>query len=267
MVYIYDVSNLLLFSYSYSSLITVGYEVLVVVDNNVRVSWQPTHGLVRVYFLVEPSRDRRPTGRELFYRHLLPSVWQRRQLPLVRAQSTGSYNLRQPSKLSYLNILHPWYLPSCWFFAVPVLGKSDTVGIFVSGVGARVSCDRVCLAYLYFILHRHPPVQGVMLWPPEIRGWVGMILLFRKLAFCPQRRCCHFFKLNIFSHAWSPYRHAIELARGAKSFGVILGTLGRQGNPHILEHLTSVLRAKGKQYFVLLLSEVFPAKVQELMGK
>jgi len=51
------------------------------------------------------------------------------------------------------------------------------------------------------------------------------------------------------------------MARGAKSFGVILGTLGRQGNPHILEHLTSVLRAKGKQYFVLLLSEVFPAKV------
>lgn len=48
----------------------------------------------------------------------------------------------------------------------------------------------------------------------------------------------------------------------AKSFGVILGTLGRQGNPHILRHLTSVLRKKGKQHFVLLLSEVFPAKVR-----
>ncbi|CAM9575759.1 unnamed protein product, partial [Hapterophycus canaliculatus] len=56
-------------------------------------------------------------------------------------------------------------------------------------------------------------------------------------------------------------KHAIDVARRAKSFGVILGTLGRQGNPHILEHLTSVLRAQGKQYFVLLLSEVFPAKL------
>lgn len=68
------------------------------------------------------------------------------------------------------------------------------------------------------------------------------------------------------SQTWSPHRHAIEVARGAKSFGVILGTLGRQGNPHILEHLTSVLRAKGKQYFVLLLSEVFPAKVRGVNG-
>ena len=57
-------------------------------------------------------------------------------------------------------------------------------------------------------------------------------------------------------------RDAIERARGAKCFGVILGTLGRQGNPHILEHLTAALRRKGKLYFVLLLSEVFPAKVR-----
>ncbi|CAM9720635.1 unnamed protein product [Ascophyllum nodosum] len=56
-------------------------------------------------------------------------------------------------------------------------------------------------------------------------------------------------------------KRAIEVAQGAKSFGVILGTLGRQGNPHILEHLTRALRQKGKQYFVLLLSEIFPAKL------
>ncbi|CAM9758578.1 unnamed protein product, partial [Choristocarpus tenellus] len=56
-------------------------------------------------------------------------------------------------------------------------------------------------------------------------------------------------------------RDAIEKAMEAKSFGVILGTLGRQGNPLILEHLASVLRRKGKQYFILLLSEVFPAKL------
>lgn len=62
-------------------------------------------------------------------------------------------------------------------------------------------------------------------------------------------------------------RQAIEVAQRAKSFGVILGTLGRQGNPHILEHVTSSLRKKGKQYFVLLLSEIFPAKVCPLREK
>lgn len=57
-------------------------------------------------------------------------------------------------------------------------------------------------------------------------------------------------------------RQGIDEAKRAKSFGVILGTLGRQGNPHVVAHITSLLREKGKQYFVLLLSEIFPAKVK-----
>ncbi|CAM9161626.1 unnamed protein product [Discosporangium mesarthrocarpum] len=56
-------------------------------------------------------------------------------------------------------------------------------------------------------------------------------------------------------------RDAIDRAMGATSYGLILGTLGRQGNPQILEHILSVLRRKGKQHFILLLSEVFPAKL------
>ena len=46
-----------------------------------------------------------------------------------------------------------------------------------------------------------------------------------------------------------------------KTFGVILGTLGRQGNPAILGHVRSLLRKHGKRSFVLLLSEVFPKKL------
>jgi 2-(3-amino-3-carboxypropyl)histidine synthase len=47
----------------------------------------------------------------------------------------------------------------------------------------------------------------------------------------------------------------------AKVFGVILGTLGRQGNPAILGHVRSLLQKHGKRSFVLLLSEIFPKKL------
>lgn len=56
-------------------------------------------------------------------------------------------------------------------------------------------------------------------------------------------------------------RGAIEKARGAKSWGIILGTLGRQGNPKILDHLEGRLRASGRSVVRVLLSEIFPQKL------
>ncbi|CAH0487217.1 unnamed protein product [Peronospora farinosa] len=56
-------------------------------------------------------------------------------------------------------------------------------------------------------------------------------------------------------------RAAIDQAKGAKKFGVVLGTLGRQGNPLILDHVKELLEQSGKEYFVLLLSELFPDKL------
>jgi len=57
-------------------------------------------------------------------------------------------------------------------------------------------------------------------------------------------------------------RHdAIEKAKSAQRFGIILGTLGRQGNPIMLNHLKEMLEQQGKEYFILLLSEIFPEKV------
>ncbi|XP_064439575.1 2-(3-amino-3-carboxypropyl)histidine synthase subunit 1 isoform X6 [Mirounga angustirostris] len=59
-------------------------------------------------------------------------------------------------------------------------------------------------------------------------------------------------------------QEAIATARSAKSWGLILGTLGRQGSPKILEHLESRLQALGLPFMRLLLSEIFPSKLSLL---
>ncbi|NWI65520.1 DPH1 synthase, partial [Todus mexicanus] len=55
---------------------------------------------------------------------------------------------------------------------------------------------------------------------------------------------------------------AIRAAAGARCWGLILGTLGRQGSPGILQHLESRLRALGRPFVRVLLSEIFPSKLQ-----
>uniref|UniRef100_A0A8B9Q379 2-(3-amino-3-carboxypropyl)histidine synthase subunit 1 n=1 Tax=Apteryx owenii TaxID=8824 RepID=A0A8B9Q379_APTOW len=57
-------------------------------------------------------------------------------------------------------------------------------------------------------------------------------------------------------------QEAIRTAAGARTWGLILGTLGRQGSPGILQHLESRLRALGRPYVRVLLSEIFPSKLQ-----
>ena len=57
---------------------------------------------------------------------------------------------------------------------------------------------------------------------------------------------------------------AIDKARGAKRWGLVLGTLGRQGNPEVLRHLQRMLELRGCSHFTVLLSEVFPAKLAAL---
>ena len=46
-------------------------------------------------------------------------------------------------------------------------------------------------------------------------------------------------------------RKAIETARKAKQFGLILGTLGRQGNPRILDHLQGIMKQKDINFTVV----------------
>ena len=56
-------------------------------------------------------------------------------------------------------------------------------------------------------------------------------------------------------------RRAIERARGAKNWGLVLGTLGRQGNPRILERLEGKMTEKGLDWMVVLMSELSPQRI------
>ena len=54
---------------------------------------------------------------------------------------------------------------------------------------------------------------------------------------------------------------AIEKARTAQTFGILLGTLGRQGNPAIVSKVQQALKKHKKKSFVLLVSEITPQKL------
>ncbi|KAF2873086.1 putative diphthamide synthesis protein-domain-containing protein [Massariosphaeria phaeospora] len=56
-------------------------------------------------------------------------------------------------------------------------------------------------------------------------------------------------------------RTAILTARKAQTWGIILGSLGRQGNPHTLTLIENELKRRGLKSINLLLSEVFPGKL------
>lgn len=57
-------------------------------------------------------------------------------------------------------------------------------------------------------------------------------------------------------------RHdAIRIARNSTNFGLILGTLGRQGNFKLYKHLDEELKKNGKRVVNILLSEIFASKL------
>ena len=56
-------------------------------------------------------------------------------------------------------------------------------------------------------------------------------------------------------------RHAISTAKKAKKWGLILGSLGRQGNPHTMSLIETHLNSQGIPFINLLLSEIFPDKL------
>ncbi|KAJ2585200.1 Diphthamide biosynthesis protein 1, partial [Coemansia sp. RSA 1722] len=58
-------------------------------------------------------------------------------------------------------------------------------------------------------------------------------------------------------------QNAVASAKAATKFGLILGTLGRQGSPKVLEELMQRLAKRGIGYEVVLLSEIFPQKLAQ----
>jgi 2-(3-amino-3-carboxypropyl)histidine synthase len=59
-------------------------------------------------------------------------------------------------------------------------------------------------------------------------------------------------------------RDAIGAAKSAKMWGIILGSLGRQGNPHIMTLIEDHLNDQGIPFVNLLLSEIFPGKLASM---
>ncbi|ORX55674.1 hypothetical protein DM01DRAFT_1335071 [Hesseltinella vesiculosa] len=56
-------------------------------------------------------------------------------------------------------------------------------------------------------------------------------------------------------------KHAIQVGQKAKKYGLILGTLGRQGKPQVLEYLEATIREQGKESVMVLMSEIFPSRL------
>ncbi|KAK4555563.1 Diphthamide biosynthesis protein 1 [Recurvomyces mirabilis] len=54
---------------------------------------------------------------------------------------------------------------------------------------------------------------------------------------------------------------ALSQAKTAKKWGLILGSLGRQGNPHTMTLIENHLKDRGIPWINLLLSEIFPGKL------
>ncbi|KDP36406.1 hypothetical protein JCGZ_08675 [Jatropha curcas] len=54
---------------------------------------------------------------------------------------------------------------------------------------------------------------------------------------------------------------AIERAMEARNWGIVLGTLGRQGNPRILDRLEKKMKEKGFSYTIFLMSEISPVRI------
>ena len=59
---------------------------------------------------------------------------------------------------------------------------------------------------------------------------------------------------------------AIARARDAKTFGLILGTLGRQGNNSIFDRIDSLLTTAGKNVVHFLMAEILPEKLAMIEG-
>nr|MBE5724745.1 putative diphthamide biosynthesis protein 1 [Cucujiformia] len=57
-------------------------------------------------------------------------------------------------------------------------------------------------------------------------------------------------------------KKCVEDSKNSGTFGIIMGTLGRQGNPNVVEHLRKRLEENNKKAVIILLSEVFPKKLE-----
>ena len=56
-------------------------------------------------------------------------------------------------------------------------------------------------------------------------------------------------------------------SKQSMNYGLILSTLGRQGSPKIMQNLMNTLDEMKKNYFLVLMSEIFPDKLKLFEGQ
>nr|NVI70961.1 putative diphthamide biosynthesis protein 1 [Cucujiformia] len=56
-------------------------------------------------------------------------------------------------------------------------------------------------------------------------------------------------------------KKSVDDSFNAKKFGIIIGTLGRQGNLNVVEYISKRIKEKQKEAVLILLSEIFPKKL------
>eukprot|EP00796_Vickermania_ingenoplastis_P000523 gene523-289_t len=59
-------------------------------------------------------------------------------------------------------------------------------------------------------------------------------------------------------------KEAVELGKKATSFAIIMGTLGRQGHPRVVDRILRLAKQQNKRATLLLMSEIFPQKLAQL---
>ncbi len=96
-------------------------------------------------------------------------------------------------------------------------------------------------------------LESLMIHNPEILNFYKYDPYSRKLT---EERYDHDRMLKL-------RRAAVDAATKAQTWGVIMGTLGRQGNPGIVNRLRRRIEASGRRVVVVLLSEIFPSKLAQ----
>nr|MBE5724765.1 putative diphthamide biosynthesis protein 1 [Cucujiformia] len=57
-------------------------------------------------------------------------------------------------------------------------------------------------------------------------------------------------------------KECIDMSKTSEKFGIVMGTLGRQGNPNVVDRMRRRLTEVKKQSVIILLSEIFPKKLE-----
>jgi 2-(3-amino-3-carboxypropyl)histidine synthase len=75
------------------------------------------------------------------------------------------------------------------------------------------------------------------------------------------KSCCTICIFFITDHSLLHCRNVIQRSRSGRTYGLILGTLGRQGNRALFDRLRARLEARGKSVVRFLMAEINPAKL------